>query len=128
MNETEIVTTFLQKMAEHDVETTVAFLSEDVFVHNMPVAPTHSREEWKQRMLAYENTEGAMKVQVLNIAGDGKGNVLTERLDSFLRNGSWIEIPIMGAFTVKNGLIVSWREYFDMGATKGLSEVEPDGS
>ncbi|MFJ8996194.1 limonene-1,2-epoxide hydrolase family protein [Streptomyces sp. NPDC102279] len=128
MHEIEIVTTFLRKMAEHDVDATVAFLSEDVFVHNMPVAPTYSREEWKQRMLTYDNTAGGMKVQVLNIAGDGRGNVLTERADSFLRNGRWIEIPIMGAFTVKNGLIVSWREYFDMGATKGLSEVEPHGS
>ena len=113
MNEIEIVTQFIEKMVAHDADGAVSLMSDEVFVHNMPIEPTRSKEEWKQRMLAYDSSEG-FKIEMLNIVGDGMGNVLTERVDSFRRKGAWIDIPIMGAFTIKDGLIVSWREYFDL--------------
>lgn len=39
---------------------------------------------------------------------------MTERMDRFRRFGQWINLPVMGAFTLKEGKIVSWREYFDL--------------
>lgn len=119
MNEIEIVTKFIEKMVAHDADGAVSFMSEDVFVHNKPIAPTHSKEEWKQRMLAYDPGDG-FKIDILNIAGDGKGNVLTERVDSFWRKGGWVDVPIMGAFTITDGLITSWREYFDLAMAKAV--------
>ena len=109
MTDIEIITQFIEKMVAHDADGSVSFMSDGVFVHNMPIEPTRSKEEWKQRMLAYDSSEG-FKIEMLNIVGDGMGNVLTERVDSFRRKGVWIDIPIMGAFTIKDGLIVSWRE------------------
>ena len=119
MNEIEIVTQFIEKMVAHDADGAVSLMSDEVFVHNMPIEPTRSKEEWKQRMLAYDSSEG-FKIEMLNIVGDGMGNVLTERVDSFRRKGAWIDIPIMGAFTIKDGLIVSWREYFDLATAKAI--------
>ena len=119
MNDIELVKQFIEKMVAHDADGAVAFMSEDVFVHNMPIEPTRSREEWKQRMMAYDASAG-FKIEMLNIASDGKGNVLTERVDSFRRKDVWIDVPIMGAFTIKDGLIVSWREYFDLATAKAI--------
>lgn len=119
MNDIDLVKQFIEKMVAHDADGAVSFMSDDVFVHNMPIEPTRSKHEWKQRMLAYDASEG-FKIEMLNIASDGKGNVLTERVDSFHRNGAWIDIPIMGAFTINDGLIVSWREYFDLATAKAI--------
>ena len=119
MNDVELVSQFIEKMVAHDADGAVAFMSDDVFVHNIPIEPTRSKEEWKQRMVAYDFSEG-FKIEMVNIASDGNGNVLTERVDSFMRRGAWIDIPIMGAFTIKDGLIVSWREYFDLATAKAI--------
>ncbi|MNL80422.1 Epoxide hydrolase EphG [compost metagenome] len=42
--------------------------------------------------------------------------VLTERVDDFItEDGGRISIPLMGSFRVRNGEIVEWRDYFDLG-------------
>lgn len=43
------------------------------------------------------------------------GNVvMTERVDTFTHtNGRTMTVPVMGTFTVKDGFIVVWRDYFD---------------
>jgi limonene-1,2-epoxide hydrolase len=54
--------------------------------------------------------------------------VLTERTDTFTINGAKSPIPVMGAFDLRDGLIVAWRDYFDMGLTTrmmGGETVEP---
>jgi limonene-1,2-epoxide hydrolase len=80
MSDIELVRQFIGRLAEHDAEGAGSFMVDDVFIHNMPIEPTRSREEWKQAMLAFGNA-GELKIELLNIVADGKGTVLTERLD-----------------------------------------------
>ena len=54
-------------------------------------------------------------------AGD---TVLTERTDTFTVNGVAAPIAVMGAFELRDGLIVAWRDYFDMGLTGRLMSGE----
>lgn len=49
-----------------------------------------------------------------HLAETPDGVVLTERTDRFLVRGKWIELPVMGAFRVRDGRIAEWRDYFDM--------------
>jgi limonene-1,2-epoxide hydrolase len=51
---------------------------------------------------------------VLHISASG-GVVLTERVDKFLGPKN-VELPVMGAFEIKDGEITAWRDYFDLGA------------
>ena len=128
MTEIEVVTQFIDMQVAGDAEGMTSFLSDNVFVHYKPMEPVHSKEEWKQRMMAYDASEG-FKVEILNIVGDGNGNVLTERVDSFRKKGVWIDVPIMGAFTVRDGLIVNWREYYDLATfTNALAALDEDAS
>ena len=48
------------------------------------------------------------------IAESADGSVLTERTDRFLIGETWLELPVSGTFEVRDGLIVAWRDYFDM--------------
>jgi limonene-1,2-epoxide hydrolase len=55
--------------------------------------------------------------------------VLTERTDVLTANGVPAPVPVMGAIQVRDGLIVAWRDYFDMGLTGRLMAGEQvDGS
>jgi limonene-1,2-epoxide hydrolase len=40
--------------------------------------------------------------------------VMNERVDRFLIRGTWLEIPLMGVFVLRDGLIAEWRDYFDL--------------
>ena len=40
--------------------------------------------------------------------------VMNERLDRFLVDGRWIEIPVAGLFVLREGRIALWRDYFDL--------------
>jgi limonene-1,2-epoxide hydrolase len=39
---------------------------------------------------------------------------MNERVDCFLVNDTWIEIPIAALFKVRDGKICLWRDYFDL--------------
>jgi limonene-1,2-epoxide hydrolase len=39
---------------------------------------------------------------------------MNERLDRFLVDGRWIEVPVAGLFRLRNGRISLWRDYFDL--------------
>jgi limonene-1,2-epoxide hydrolase len=39
---------------------------------------------------------------------------MNERIDRFLVDGRWIEIAIAAIFTVRDGKVTLWRDYFDL--------------
>ncbi|HEY2658335.1 MAG TPA: limonene-1,2-epoxide hydrolase family protein [Caulobacteraceae bacterium] len=122
MTDIDIVRHFIDRLAAHDAEGAGRLMADDVFVHNMPIDPTRSKAAWIEQMLAFGGA-GELQIELLQIVGDGKGVVLTERMDSFLRAGHRIDLPVMGAFTLQDGKIVSWREYFDMGTYQRALEA-----
>ena len=40
---------------------------------------------------------------------------MNERIDRFRMGEKWLELPVMGTFVVRDGLIHEWRDYFDLG-------------
>jgi limonene-1,2-epoxide hydrolase len=58
-----------------------------------------------------------------HLAAEGD-TVLTERTDTMTVNGITAPIAVMGAFDVRDGLIVAWRDYFDMGLVGRLMAGE----
>ncbi len=50
--------------------------------------------------------------------------MLTERVDEVTANGVMAPVPVMGTFEVRDGRIVQWRDYFDMGLTGRLMRGE----
>jgi limonene-1,2-epoxide hydrolase len=53
--------------------------------------------------------------EIVQIAAAGNV-VLTERIDRFIGADKKVELPVMGAFEIRDGKIAAWRDYFDLGA------------
>lgn len=90
-----------------------AFFTDDVFYHNIPVAPIEGRAQ----VAAYLNQAGPFEDvdwQLISIAAAGD-KVLTERVDAFTVGGKRIALPLMGVFEIRGGKIAAWRDYFDLG-------------
>ena len=79
----------------------------------MPMQPLEGKEAIRPVIEGFVGPAEEIEFEVLSISQSGF-TVLTERVDRFLMNGKWVELPVMGAFEVKDGKIVAWRDYFDM--------------
>lgn len=104
---------FIAAFNAKDVDTVMNFFSEDAIYHNMPSGPVQGTEAVRNLITSFVNPASSINWETLNIAQTGD-TVLTERIDRFVINGKNIELPVMGAFDMKNGKITAWRDYFDM--------------
>jgi len=114
-NETpiELVRRFCAVWSTVNPDEIAEFFTDDAVYHNIPMDPLTGRDAIKTFIAGFTGGAKQINFRVNNIVADGDV-VLTERVDVFeLPNGK-VELPVMGAFEVKDGKIAAWRDYFDM--------------
>jgi limonene-1,2-epoxide hydrolase len=112
----EIVRRFCEAFGRRDSDELLEFFTEDGVYHNMPMAPMQGKAAIRTVLdMFLKMMSESVEFVMLKIA-EGDGAVLTERLDRFLIGGKSVELPVAGVFELKDGKIVAWRDYFDMGA------------
>ena len=108
------------KCIEHwnnrDIEGIMGSLTSDCFYHNIPMDPQKGHDEIRTYLEPFVQMTTNIEWIVHNIAEDSNGTVLTERTDRFEINGQWMDILVMGVMEFQDGLILNWRDYFDMKA------------
>ena len=109
----DLVQRFIADIARHHhLDAVMAYLTNDIVYHNMPSDPIQGAEavrETFQRMFA---SIEPVPWQIRHIAVTGNV-VLTERIDPMVRGGQRVDLPVMGAFEVRDGKIAAWRDYWD---------------
>lgn len=122
----EIVRRFCEAWSDLDLDLIMAFFTEDAVFHNIPVDPAQGKEAIRATIAGY--TDGVQKVEerILHILGDGQV-VMTERIVVFSYPGATIELPVMGIFELRDGLVSSWRDYFDMNQFTSQLPTPPPG-
>ncbi|NIP16548.1 MAG: limonene-1,2-epoxide hydrolase [Pseudomonadales bacterium] len=97
-----------------DLDRIVACFTEDAVYDNIPMQAVQGTEAIRASLEGFMGAASEVQWDLLNVVAEG-GVVLTERVDKFKVNGTWIELPVMGTFEVANGKITAWRDYFDLG-------------
>ena len=121
----DTVNTFLTAAAKRDYDTALPLLTEDVEYQNMPIMPVKGREAVKEQLEALLAMGTDSEWKVLREVADGDV-VMNERVDVFVIGGKPAELPVMGVFVLRDGLIAEWRDYFDLATiTNALAEVAP---
>ena len=113
MTPLETVNKFMAAAAKRDYDTALPLLTEDVVYQNMPIAAVKGRDEVKGQLEALLAMGGDSEWKVLHEVADGNV-VMNERVDRFMIAGKWAELPVMGVFVFRYGLIAEWRDYFDL--------------
>ena len=109
----DVVREFCESWATGNLDTLMAFFTDDAVYHNIPVAPVNGKDAIRQTIAGFTAGVDRVEFRVLNIIGEGDV-VLTERVDAFITPATTIELPVMGAFEVVGGKIRAWRDYFDL--------------
>jgi limonene-1,2-epoxide hydrolase len=110
----ETVRAFLDAFNANDLERILGFFAEDAVYHNIPVQPVRGVAAIRAVLQGFLGMASEVSWVVHRLAEAADGVVLTERTDRFLVRGKWIELPVMGAFAVREGRIAEWRDYFDL--------------
>ena len=109
------VQAFVKAFNERDLEAIMAFFEKDALYHNIPMDPVEGIDAIRATLKGFLDMSTEIDWVVHQIAENANSCVLTERTDRFRIGGKWVEIPVMGTFEIREGLIAAWRDYFDMG-------------
>ena len=125
---TQVVQEFCTAFAVKDVKTIESLLADDVVYHNVGMAPAVGKEASLASIQGFLDMSESLVFDIHRIAADGD-TVLTERTDTFVMNGLTAPVAVMGTFDLRDGKIVAWRDYFDMGlTTKMMSGDDVDAA
>lgn len=106
-----IVRDFCAAWDRMDWDAVTAALSDDIFYHNIPMAPVIGIAAFKAFLTGFPVS--AAEFEIHHIAANGNV-VMTERTDRFTIAGKAVVIRVMGVFVVTAGKISEWRDYFDL--------------
>lgn len=121
MSHIPIVEAFVEAVCRNHKDEILAFFADDIIYHNIPMQPCHGKEAaWNELAMIQDRATGIVW-DIISIAENPQGQVLTERSDRFLVNDKWIEFKVMGVFEFEGGKISAWRDYFDL--QQGLSQL-----
>lgn len=108
-----IVRAFLRACEKSDIAGACAMLSENAVYHNIPLPPIRGRKRIQATLENAMKWTRDFRAVNVNVAAGGNA-VLTERIDSMVVAGIYVELPVMGTFEIQNGKITAWRDYFDL--------------
>ncbi len=108
---------FFRSFEGNDVEEAVKFVADDMEYVNVPfgfeagtvIGPDGMRAVLVPAFAGVTRNEFIVRTTATNA-----DTVFVERLDRHRLANGWVELPVTGVFTVRDGKITHWRDYFDM--------------
>lgn len=109
-----IVRRFCETWERRDLDGVLGMLSPDIEYQNVPGPVMHGLEAVRAFLapIIENTTRIEFILTAIATAPDGE-TVLTERIDRLHYGKKLVDIPLMGIFSLKNGLITHWRDYAD---------------
>ena len=110
----EIVTALVRACEARDLDRACSLVTDDIEYDNVPMGKVYG-PEGVRKVLSAGVTQEATDIEWRVLEKVEQGDiVMNERVDCFLVNDTWIEIPIAALFKVRDGKICLWRDYFDL--------------
>jgi limonene-1,2-epoxide hydrolase len=111
---TDLIEEFCKAWSRLDPAELAAYFTEDGIYHNMPAGPIQGREEVEKFIRGFAGSWTKTDWEILNLAETGDV-VIAERIDRTQAGDKSVDLPCTGVFTIRDGKIASWRDYFDLG-------------
>jgi limonene-1,2-epoxide hydrolase len=110
----ELVTALVRACEARDLDRVCSLVTDDIEYNNVPIGKVYG-PEGVRKVLSAGVTQEATDIEWRVLEQIEQGDtVMNERVDCFLVDGTWVEIPIAAVFKVRDGKICLWRDYFDL--------------
>ena len=115
------VTAMLASWQTRDVDSIVAYFTEDAVYTNVPIDPPNVGKAQIRAFLEwFFDAVGDLEFIITRQVEGADGTVMNERIDRLDFAGKVVELPVMGVFEFRGSLICAWRDYFDMALLNAL--------
>ena len=118
----QLVTDFCNTLTEANVNKVVSFLANDVFYHNIPWAPVTGHSGVHEVLDPFINAGLLQNMEIRHTASSGDV-VTNERMETWVKSDTQVLLPVLGIFTIGNGKITKWSDYFDSGTLAPLIQA-----
>ncbi|MGH7964838.1 MAG: limonene-1,2-epoxide hydrolase family protein [Candidatus Binatia bacterium] len=118
----KLATDLCNALLTREISRALPYLSEDVFYHNVPWEPVTGHAGVRKVLepfLAYCVLE---KMDIKNTVSAGDV-AMNERVETWSKGNVRVLLPVVGIFTIKEGKIVRWCDYFDAGTIQPLLDA-----
>ncbi len=123
----DVVRRFCDAWSALDIDTLMAFFTDDAVYHNIPIAAVTGRDAIRATIEGFAS--GAERIEFKVVAAFGEGDtVFTERVDVFTMPRATVELPVAGVFELRDGRIAAWRDYFDLNQFMSQLPQAADGA
>lgn len=132
MTKLEMIDRFLDAFIASDSAAATALVTEDFQFITIPMGPgiMSGREALRHVLdnpsLGFPRQPEQSEHRTLRSVEQGD-TVMHERVDRFLFDGVWHELPIASTFTFSDGKIASETDYFDLGTYLRIREASAAG-
>jgi len=111
----KLVLDMLAAWEKREYDKIMSAFADDAVYHNIPVQPIKGKKAIADIFRAFFELMDVSILEVVNSAANGNV-VFTERIDRFrfAKTGQRLDLPVNGVFEVRDGKIVSFRDYFDL--------------
>jgi limonene-1,2-epoxide hydrolase len=114
MNADQTVNAFCGALTRGNLDEAMRLVAEDCVYHNIPLEPVKGAAAIRATLQGFMQMLGSIEIDTKRQIAVGD-LVMNERIDTFSPPGKRpYGLPVAGAFEVKNGKIVAWRDYFCM--------------
>jgi len=117
MNPEQVVNAMIAALERKDVAEALTYMSDDVEYDNVPMRKVFGHAAVAASLEPFLAGATTVEWVVLHQAASGDV-VMNERVDRFQFGERWAEVAVAGLFVVRDGLIVLWRDYFDLPAAQ----------
>jgi limonene-1,2-epoxide hydrolase len=108
----EVVSGFLQAMADGDMDAAVAAVADDLVYSNVSLPTIRTKERFARGAKSFTRARLSFDVRIHKVAENG-ATVMTERTDVLSWGPYRSQFWVCGVFEVHDGKITLWRDYFD---------------
>ena len=120
----QIVTDMCNSLLAGDMAETVKFLSDDVVYHNLPWEPVSGHVAVRKVLDPFvDGPDCAVKKMDIHHSAATGDVVLNARSELWERAGVSVVLPVAGVFTVRDGLITRWDDYWDLATMQPLLDT-----
>lgn len=113
MQPVEVVNAFIDGIVRKDLDAALALAAEDIEYDNVPMPTVHGHDGVRSFLEPLIAGVDEVEFVIHRQLADGD-TVMNERTDRFRVGETWLELPVMGVFVVRDGRVSLWRDYFDL--------------
>ena len=118
----QLVTDFCNALAD-GLSAILPYLADDVLYHNMPWEPVTGHAGVRQVLEPFIGSQKLLQKMEIKHTTAAGNVVMNERLETWVKGDVTVLLPVLGVFTIVDGKISKWCDYFDAATVTPLTDA-----